>query len=106
LRGALEGYANFHRQAERNQRIGMRRLKTVSATETHQSVTAGGVTRCCELTFSDGVIGHVLSIVDAAEKLVGLAIARICGEYLPKARGCFINTTLLKKRIGPGRIGN
>jgi len=54
----------------------------------------------------DGIVGHVLSIVDAAEKLVGLGIARVCGEYLAKAGGRFIDATLLEKSIGLGHVGH
>jgi hypothetical protein len=78
----------------------MRGLESVSPTEPHLIVTAGGIAGCCELTFADGVVAHVLSIVNAAEKLVGLAIARVRGEYLAKAGGRFIDATLLEKGIG------
>jgi hypothetical protein len=53
----------------------------------------------------DGIVGHVLRIVDAAEKLAGLGIARVCGEQLAKAGGCFIDATLLEKSIGLGYVG-
>jgi hypothetical protein len=53
----------------------------------------------------DGIVGHVLSIVDAAEKLVGLAVARVCGDYLAKASGRFIDATLLEEGVGLGCVG-
>jgi hypothetical protein len=53
----------------------------------------------------DGVIGHILGIVDAAEKLMSLTVARVCGKYLAKAGGGFIDTTLLEKSIGLSRVG-
>jgi hypothetical protein len=53
----------------------------------------------------DGVIGHILSVVDAAEKLMSLTVARVCGKYLAKAGGGFIDTTLLEKSIGLSRVG-
>ena len=52
-----------------------------------------------------GIVRHILSIVDTAEKLMGLAIARVCGEYFAKAGGCFIDPALLKKGIGLGCVG-
>jgi hypothetical protein len=105
LYGALEGYAHFDSEAKRAQGVGMRRLKSVRATEPHLIVTAGGVSGCCELAFVDGIVGHFLSIVEAAEKLVSLAIARVCGDYLAKADGRFIDATLLEKCIGLGYVG-
>ena len=53
----------------------------------------------------DGIVGHLLSIVNTAEKLTGLCIARVCGEYLTKAVGCFVDSTLLEERIGLGCVG-
>jgi hypothetical protein len=53
----------------------------------------------------DGVVGHVLSIVDAAEKLMSLTVARVGGKYFAKAGGGFIDTTLLEKSIGLSRVG-
>jgi hypothetical protein len=53
----------------------------------------------------DGLVGHVLSIVDAAEQLVGLAIVGVCGDYLAKAGGRLIDATLLEKGIGLGLVG-
>jgi hypothetical protein len=105
LRGALEGYANFDGEVKRGQRVGMGRLESVGATEPHLIVAAGGIVGDCELTLMDGIVGHFLSIVDAAQKLMGQAIAWVCGEYLAEALGCFVNSTLLKKRIGLGCIG-
>jgi hypothetical protein len=105
LYGALEGYAHFDSEAKRAQGVGMRRLESVGPTEPHLIVTAGRVAGCCELTFVNGIVGHVLSIVDAAEELVGLAIARVCGDYLAKAGGPFIDATLLEKSIGLGYVG-
>ena len=52
----------------------------------------------------DGVVSHLLSIVDAAEKLVGLGIARLRDEYLAKADGRFIDATLLEKGVGLGCV--
>ena len=105
LRGALEGHANLDGEAERAQRVGMGRLKSVGATEPHLIVTAGRVVEGSELTLMDGIVAHLLSIVDAAEKLMGLSIAWVCGEYLAQARGCFIDAALLKKGIGLGCVG-
>ena len=105
LRGALEGHANLDGETKRAQRVGMRRLESVGATEPHLIVTAVGVVGDCELTLMDGVVGHILSIVDAAEKLMGLTVARVCGEYLVKAGGGFIDPTLLEKRIGLSCVG-
>jgi hypothetical protein len=53
----------------------------------------------------DGVIGHLLSIVNAAENLMGLRIARLFGQYLAKAGGRFIDATLLEKGIGLSYVG-
>jgi hypothetical protein len=53
----------------------------------------------------DGVVRHILSVVDPAEKLMGLTIARVCGEYLAKAGGRFIDPALLKKNIGLDYVG-
>ncbi|HEX3570429.1 MAG TPA: hypothetical protein VHU44_06380 [Acidobacteriaceae bacterium] len=53
----------------------------------------------------DGIVAHVLSIVNAAEKLVGLTIAGVCGDYLAKAGGGFIDATLLEKGIGLSYVG-
>jgi hypothetical protein len=83
----------------------MRRLESVSPTEPHLIVTAVGVAGCCELTFVDGIVAHVLSVVNAAEKLVGLAIAGVRGEYIAKAGGRFIDATLLEKGIGLSYVG-
>jgi hypothetical protein len=80
-------------------------FESVGATEPQLIVAAGGVIRDCELTLVDSIVSHILSIVDPAEKLMGLAIARVRGEYLAKARGCFIDPTLLKKGIGLGCVG-
>jgi hypothetical protein len=54
----------------------------------------------------DGVIGHLLSVVDAAEKLVSLGIAGLRGQYLAKAGGCFIDAALLEKSIGLGCVSH
>jgi hypothetical protein len=80
LCGALEGYANFDGEAKRAQGVGMRRLESVGATEPYLIVTAGGVGGCGKLTFVDGIVGHILSIVDSAEKLVSLSITSFRGE--------------------------
>jgi hypothetical protein len=53
----------------------------------------------------DGIVGHILSIVDAAEKLMGLAIARIGSENLVKTGSRFIDATLLEKSIGLSCVG-
>jgi len=81
------------------------RLESISATKPHLIVTTGGVAGDCELTFVDGIVDDVLSIVNAAEKLMGLAIAGVCGKYLMEAGGCSIDTTLLQKGIGLGCVG-
>ena len=83
----------------------MRGLESVGATEPHLVVTAGGVVGCCKLTFVDGIVGHVLGVVDAAEKLVGLRIAGLCGDIWLRPGGCFIDAALLEKCIGLGYIG-
>jgi hypothetical protein len=83
----------------------MRGFESVGATEPHLIVTAGGVAGCCKLTLVDGTIAHVLSIVDAAEKLVSLSIAGLGGEYFVKANGCFIDSALLKKSVGLAYVG-
>jgi hypothetical protein len=44
----------------------------------------------------DGVVGHLLGVVDAAEELVGLGIAGLRDEELVEAGGCFIDATLLE----------
>src|SRR5258708_7872000 len=61
--GALEGQADFDSEAKRVQGVGVRRLKSVGATEPQLIVTAGGVAGCGELTFADSIVAHVLSIV-------------------------------------------
>jgi hypothetical protein len=53
----------------------------------------------------DGIVAHVLRVVDAAEKLVGLGIAGVCGDDLAKAGGRFIDPTLLEQSIGVGNVG-
>src|ERR1700738_2782413 len=106
LHCALEGNSNFARQAKRTQRVGMRGLESVGPPEPHLIVTAGGGGSCCKFTLMDGVIGHLLSIVNAAEKLMGLGIARLCGQYLAKTGGCFIDAALLEKHIGLSCVGN
>jgi hypothetical protein len=53
----------------------------------------------------DRIVGHILRIVDTAKKLVCLAIAGVCGEYLVKAGSRFIDPTLLEESIGLGRVG-
>ena len=83
----------------------MRGLEPVGPTEPHLIITAGGGAGGCQLTLMDGIVCHLLSIVDAAEELVGLAIARVCGDYLAKAGGPFIDATLLEKSIGLGYVG-
>jgi hypothetical protein len=105
LRGALEGYANFDGKTERAQRVGMGRLESVGATEPHLIVTAGWVIRDRELALMDRVVSHILSIVDAAEKLMCLAIAGVCGEYFANAGGCFVHPALLKKSLSLACIG-
>jgi hypothetical protein len=52
----------------------------------------------------DGIVGHVLSVVDAAEKLVRLSVAGLCGDDFAKAYGCFIDAALLKKSVGLGYV--
>jgi hypothetical protein len=54
----------------------------------------------------DGAFGHLLGIVNAAEELVGLGIARFCDQDLAKAGGRFIDATLLEKNVGLGCIGH
>jgi hypothetical protein len=83
----------------------MRGLESVGPTEPHLIITAGGGAGGCQLTLMDGVVGDFLSIVDAAEKLVSLSIARLCGEYFAKASGCFIDAALLEKSVGVGCVG-
>jgi hypothetical protein len=53
----------------------------------------------------DGVVGHLLSVVDAAEELVSLGIAWLCSKYLAKAGGCFIDAALLEERVRLGYVG-
>src|SRR5580704_4379537 len=83
----------------------MRSLESVGPPEPHLGVAAGGGGCCCEFTLMDGAVSHVLSIVNAAEKLVGLGIARLCDEYLAKAGGRFIDATLLEKSVGLSCVG-
>src|SRR5258708_39992413 len=83
----------------------MRRLEAVGATEPQTVVTAGGVAGYRELTFVDGIVSHVLSIVDATEKLVGLTVAGVCGEHPAQACSRFIDATLLEKDISLGCVG-
>jgi hypothetical protein len=105
FRGALEGHANLDGEAKRAQRVRMGRLESVRATEPHLIFTAVGVVRDCQLTLMDGVVGQILSIVDAAEKLMSLSVARVCGKYLAKAGGGFIDATLLEISIGLSCVG-
>src|SRR5712664_3759242 len=83
----------------------MRRLESVGATEPQLIVTAGGVAGYCELTLADGIVSHVLSIVDATEKLVGLTVAGACGEQPAQAGSRFIDAPLLEKGISLGCVG-
>jgi hypothetical protein len=53
----------------------------------------------------DGIVSHVLSIVDATEKLVGLIVGRVCGEQPAQAGSGFIDATLLEKCISLGCVG-
>jgi hypothetical protein len=53
----------------------------------------------------NGIVRHILSIVDPAKKLMSLAITLVCGEYLAKSGGRFIDSTLLKKGICLGCVG-
>jgi hypothetical protein len=53
----------------------------------------------------DGVVGYLLSVVDAAEKLVSLGVAGLRSEYLAKVGRRFIDATLLEKRVGLGVVG-
>jgi hypothetical protein len=43
----------------------------------------------------DGGIGHILGVVDAAQKLMSLAIARLRGQGLMQQGACFIDAALL-----------
>jgi hypothetical protein len=54
----------------------------------------------------DGVIGHLLSIVNAAENLMGLRIARLFRQNLAKAGGRFIDAALLEKSVRLGCVGH
>ena len=54
----------------------------------------------------NGLVGHLLSVVDPAEKLVGLRIAGLRGEYLAKAGGRFIHAALLEKSVCLGCVGH
>ncbi len=53
----------------------------------------------------DGFVGHVLSVVDAAEKQTGLGVARFGGEDVVEAGERFIDATLLEKTVGLRCIG-
>jgi hypothetical protein len=53
----------------------------------------------------DGLVGHLLSVVDSAENLVSLRIIGMYGEYLAKACGRIIHTALLEKSIGLACVG-
>src|SRR5271156_309558 len=105
LNGAFEGDADLDGEAESSDGVGMSGLKSVGATEPHLVVAAVGCIGDGQFALVDGVVGHLLGIVDAAEKLVGLGVARLRVENLVEAGGCFIDSTLLEKSVGVGRIG-
>src|SRR5258707_15574638 len=86
------------------QRVGMGGLESVGPTEPHLIVTAGGGIGYCKLALMDGIVCHLLSIVDAAKKLMSFGIVWLCSEYLTKAGGCFIDPPLLKKIVGLSRV--
>jgi hypothetical protein len=53
----------------------------------------------------DGVVGHVLSVEDAAEKLMSFGVAWLRSENVVEPSGCFIDAALLKKFVGLSGIG-
>jgi hypothetical protein len=53
----------------------------------------------------DGVVGHLLRVVGAAEKLVGLSVARLSCEDLAEGGGRFIDASLLEKDVGLRCVG-
>ena len=57
--------------------VGMRGLESVGSAEPHLVVAAVGCVRDGEFTLADGVVGHVLGVVDATEELVGEGIVRV-----------------------------
>jgi hypothetical protein len=104
LNGVLEGYAHLDGEIESAEGIGVRGLESVGAAEPHLVVTAGGGVRDGQFALVNGVVAHVLGVVDAAEKLVGLGIARLRGEDLVECGSGFIDAALLEKGVGLGRI--
>ena len=58
-----------------------------------------------EFALSDGVVGDVLCVVDAAEKQVGLGIVGLRGENALETGERFSDAALLEKIIGLGGIG-
>jgi hypothetical protein len=51
------------------------------------------------------VVGHVLCVVDAAEKLVSERVVWLSGEEFVKGRGGFVDAALLEEGVGLGRVG-
>jgi hypothetical protein len=83
----------------------VRGLISVGATEPHLIVAIRRCIRDGELALVDGVVGHLLSVIDATEKLVGLAIMRLCVENVAKADDRLVSVTLLDESVGLGRVG-
>jgi hypothetical protein len=106
LHGTFEGDSDLDCEPKSCKGAGMGRLESVCPAEPHLVITVGWSARHGEFTLMDGLVGQLLSIVDPAEKLVGLCIAGLRGEYLAKAGGRFIHTALLEKSVCLGCVGH
>jgi hypothetical protein len=106
LNGTLEGDSNLDCEPKSSKGAGIGRFESVCLSEPPLVIAAGWGVRHGKFTLTDGVVGHFLSVVDAAEKLMGLGIAGLSGEELAKTGGRFVHTALLEKSVGLGCIGH
>ena len=83
----------------------MRGLEPIGAAQPHLIVAAGGRVGDGQFALVDGVVGHLLCVVDAAEKLVSDCVVWLSGEEFVEAGGGFIDAALLEEGIGLGRVG-
>jgi hypothetical protein len=105
MHGEFKGDADLDGETKRGEGAGVRGLESVGSAEPHLVVGAVGCARDRKFTLSDGLVAHVLSVINATEKLMGECVAGLRGDEVVETGGGFIYAALLQKRVGLGRVG-
>ena len=95
LHRPLKGVSYLLRKRESHQRICSRCLEPVGTSQPHLGIAIVGIGSRRQFALPDGIIGHLLGIVDPAQKLMRLRIIGMRADNLMQYSGCLVYASLL-----------